>query len=63
MYGENFGHRDSSVFMYDEKDVLLENVVGAEYIICTHWLNIVGAAAPTAPMVPTPVVLHKSRYT
>ena len=25
-----------------------QNIVGA------HWLNIVGAAAPTAPMVPTP---------
>ena len=24
-----------------------ENIVGVEYIVCTHWLNIVGAAAPT----------------
>ena len=24
-----------------------QNIVGAEYIVCTHWLNIVGAAAPT----------------
>ena len=33
-----------------------ENIVGAEYIVCTHWLNIVGAAAPTAPMVLTPML-------
>ena len=34
------------VFMYDEKDVLLENIVGAEYIICIHWLKIVGRLHP-----------------
>ena len=44
-----------SVLMHDEKGVLLQNIVGAEYIVCTHWLNIVGATAPTAPMVPTPM--------
>ena len=27
---------------------------------CTHWLNIVDAAAPTAPMVPTPMVRLKT---
>ena len=43
--------------MYDEKGVLLQNIVGAEYIVSTHWLNIVGAAAPTAPMVPTPMLI------
>ena len=25
------------------------------YIVCIHWLNIVGAAAPTALMVPMPM--------
>ena len=39
--------------MYDEKRVLLQNIVGAEYMVYTHWLNILGAAAPTAPVVPT----------
>ena len=38
-----------------KKLFLFQNIVGAEYIACTHWLNIVGAAAPTAPMVPTPM--------
>ena len=32
-----------------------QNIVGVEYIVCTHCLNIVGAGAPTAPMVPTPM--------
>ena len=35
--------------------LLFQNIVGAECIVCIHWLNIVGAAAPTAPMVPTPM--------
>ena len=52
---KTFGHRTSSVFIYDEKGVLLQNIVGAEYILCTRWLNIVDAAAPTAPMVPIPM--------
>ena len=34
---------------------MLQNNVGAECIVRTHWLNIVGATAPTAPMVPTPM--------
>ena len=29
--------------------------MGAEYLVFTHWLNIVGAAEPTATMVPTPM--------
>ena len=40
-----------------KKVFLSQNIVGANYIVCTHWLNIVGAAAPIAPMVPTPMVL------
>ena len=36
---------------------LFQNIVGAESIVCTQWQNIVGAAAPTAPMVPMPVML------
>ena len=32
--------------------------MGAECIACTHCLNIVGAAAPTAPMDPTPMHHH-----
>ena len=35
--------------------VLLQNIVSAKYIVCTHWLNIVGAPAPTTPMIPTPM--------
>ena len=31
--------------------------MGAEYIACTHCPIIVGAAAPTEPMVPT-LMLH-----
>ena len=42
----------------DEKGVLLQNIVGSEYIVCTHWLNIVGAAAPTAPMIPAPMYVR-----
>ena len=41
----------------DEKGILLHNIVGAEYTVCTHWLNIEGATAPTEPMVPTPMSL------
>ena len=29
-----------------------ENIVGAEYLVCTHWLNIVGAAAGLHPLHP-----------
>ena len=36
---------------------LSQNIVGAEYIVCTHWLNIVGAAALTTPMVATPMAI------
>ena len=36
-----------------ERVFLFQNIVGAEYIVCTLWLNTVGADAPTAPMVPT----------
>ena len=53
----------TSVLMCDEKEVLSQNIVGKEYIICTHWINIVGAAAPTVPMVPTlmlPLSFHCS---
>ena len=52
-----FGHGTThAVFINHDKYVLLQVIVGAEYIVCTHWLNIVGAAgAPTAPMVPTPM--------
>ena len=46
------GYRATPVFICHEKDVFLMNIVGAKFIVCTHWLNIVGAAAPTAPMVP-----------
>ena len=42
-----------SVFIYHVNNVLLQNIVGVECIACTHWLNTVGAGAPTAPMVPT----------
>ena len=28
-----------------EREFLFQNIVGAEYIDCTLWLNIVGAAA------------------
>ena len=38
---------------------LFQNIVGAEYIVCTHCLNIVGASAPTAPMVPTPMIFSE----
>ena len=41
-----------------KKVFLSHNIVGAEYIVCTHWLNIVDAAAPAAPMVPTPMQLQ-----
>ena len=44
--------RTTPVVMHDEKVFLFENIVGAEYIVCTHWLNIVGAAAPIAALVP-----------
>ena len=37
--------------MHDEK-VFFQNIVGAEYTVCTHWLNIAGEAAPTARMFP-----------
>ena len=36
------------LLMYDEKGFLSQNILGAEYIACTDWINIVGAAAPTA---------------
>ena len=49
------------MFLYHEKNILLQNIVGAECIVCTHWLNIVGAAALTAPMVPTPMVCSTLR--
>ena len=45
--------------MFYEKGVFLQNIVSAEYIVCTHWLDIVGADAPTAPMVPTPMIVRK----
>ena len=32
---------------------MVQIIVGAEYIVCTHCLIIVGAAAPTEPVVPT----------
>ena len=44
--------------MHDEEGVLLQNIVGAEYIVCTHWLNIVGATAPNTPMVSTPMPIR-----
>ena len=39
-----------------KKVFLFQNIVGAEYTAnaCIHLQNIAGAAAPTAPMVPTP---------
>ena len=49
------GHRTTPVFILHEKGVLLQNIASAERIVCTYWLNIVGTAAPTAPMVPTPM--------
>ena len=39
-----------------ERVFLSQNIVSAEQIVCTHWLNNVGAAAPTVPMVPKPSV-------
>ena len=41
------------MFGLGEKGFLVQIIVGAEYIACTHCLIIVGAAAPTEPMVPT----------
>ena len=38
---------------------LFQNIVDAEYIVCTYWLNIAGAAAPTAPMVPATMNMFK----
>ena len=32
-----------------KKGFLVQIIVGAEYIVCTHWINIVGAAAPLPP--------------
>ena len=32
-----------------KKGFLVQIIVGAEYIVCTHWINIVGAAAPLHP--------------
>ena len=56
------GHRRThSAFIYHEKDVLFLNIVGAECIVCTHWRYIVGAAAPTSPMVPTPMHQRESK--
>ena len=43
-------------FIHVEKGFLPQNIVGAQYIACTHWPNIVGAQAPTEPMVPTPMM-------
>ena len=51
--------------MYDKKGVLLQNIVGAKYIVCTHLLNIVGTTAPTSLMVLTPnapVSTYKHMY-
>ena len=36
---------------------MVQIIVGAEYIACTHCPIIVGAAAPTEPMVPTLMVI------
>ena len=41
---------------------LFVNIVGAEYIVCTHCQIIVGAAAPTEPMVPTLMVVPLIEY-
>ena len=47
----------------DEKAFLFKNIVGAECIVCTHWLNIAGAAAPIAPLVLTPMRVIKINIT
>ena len=43
-------------FAYSKKGILSQIIAGAEYIACTHCLIIAGAAAPTEPMVPTPMI-------
>ena len=49
------GHKTTASLFYHEKGVLFQNIVGAECTVCTHWPYIVGAAVPTASMVPTPM--------